>query len=466
MAFFCVVYFPSALSPLMSFFFFFCHCHPKPIVFTPYESQECDARLQFVSHRMVGSAGIAAFGRVRVLFRHNGVSEVVEVGDAVQLDSAIALLQSFPTVPKSYTALCTPTLAEVHGEVTSVASTVASGVLRQSKTVDFAWLEVETNSDVVLKKVLSAFPVHAKTVELICSGENTTELVEIFPTCGYIWINVAAKVSVGKVENQSEVGTTAVSMVAFEHFLLTVHRGSLVGYEDMGAYMELFVKSPASLGCPVPTVICSLVSGFVKEYRKELLPLLVDVDNVNEMVLEIQPSQCDQLDLLRRIDDLRHALSRVQASYFAKERVVQRLLLPFVRRTFMTSEPGVAARYQRLLSGILLSIERLRKGRDVLNMSSMSLVSGVSMRLLQHCYWMDYLNNVLTMMTLVSMPVCIIPGLFTMNVRVPFEGSEGHGPFYAVAIVTAAFFFFGMSYPAYLYLKFKSPDALVPVSQP
>ncbi|SCU68325.1 divalent cation transporter, putative [Trypanosoma equiperdum] len=406
---------------------------------------------------------VSEFGRSRVLYRRNGVSDVIEVGNTTELNDVIALLRSFSGVPKSYTTLVTPSLAELCEDAVGVERLWTSSAER-TELKDFAWLEVETESDEVMRQVLSAFPIHSKTSELVRSSENRVEVVEIFPSCGYVWVSIAAKGAASESSVPEDDEPVVVSLIAYEQFLITMHRKPLSGFEDMKAHMEMLVKSPASYGAPVPTAVCSLISGFVKEYQKELLSLLVDVDNVNELVLEIQPSECDQLDLLRRIDDLRHSLSRVQASYFAKERVLQRLLLPVVKRTFISSAVGVAARYQRMLSGLILSIERLRKGRDVLNMSSMGLVSGVSMRLLQRCYWMDYLNNVMTMMTLVSMPISIIPGLFTMNVRVPFEDSESFVPFYVIVAVTAGIFFLGMSYPVYLYLTFKSPGALVPTS--
>ncbi|KAG8344119.1 hypothetical protein TRVL_05053 [Trypanosoma vivax] len=400
-------------------------------------------------------------GRGRLLIRRNGLSEIVQIDNVCTLESAMGGLESFPAVPKSHTTLYVPSVAELYnGDETSVSSSKKAC----TSPVDFAWLEVESECDMFIDKVLSFFPIHPSTREDITDRENATEFVKIFSSCGYVWVNVAVKGATLALTESGQVNPVMVSMVAFERFLLTVIRRPHSCSEDGKAHMELILRTPTSHDSPVSTAVCSLIGTYVKEYQKELLSLLVDIDSVNELVLEIQPCRGDQVDLLRRIDDLRHTLSCLQASFSAKERVVKQLLLPVMRHMFVTSDPGVVSRYQRLLTVLLFSIERLRKGRDVLNMSSMTLVSGVSMRLLQRCYRLDYLNNILTRMTLVTMPMCIIPGIFTMNVRVPFERSEGYGAFLSVLIVTVLFFLLGMIHIAHVYFTFKSPGALIPPS--
>ncbi|KEG13902.1 putative zinc transporter [Trypanosoma grayi] len=409
---------------------------------------------------MRGGGGPTCLGKARLLLRRGGVLEAVHTYDVSELEKAIDLVRTFPFVPKSHKPLLVPSVAELYDAVQSDIDITN----KLARPTDFAWLEVESDDDAVIEKVLSLFPIHPSTKEDVKNRRNDTELTEIFPSCGYVSINVAAKAcskdSLGSVQDDPVM----VSMITFEHFLLTIRRRPIAGDDEMRAHVESMLSSPNSHAEPVSAIVCSLVSGFVKEHQKEPSSLLVDVDNVNEMVLQIQPSRCDQADLLRRIEDLRHRLSRVQASFLAKERLVQQLLLPVMRRIFITSEPNISSRYQRLLSGLLLSIERLRKGRDVLNLSSMSLVSGVSMRLLQHCYWMDFLNNVMTQMSLVTMPICILPGLFTMNVRVPFEESEGLSAFLVITAVTAIVFALGMAYPVYALFRYKPPGGLIPPS--
>ncbi|EKG01964.1 hypothetical protein TCSYLVIO_007021 [Trypanosoma cruzi] len=399
-------------------------------------------------------------GKIRLLVRRDGVSGPMQTYEISDLAEAMSAVQLLPFVPKSHKELILPSMAELYDEETDNMDIVDKNL----QPADFAWLELECDDDATIEKVISYFPIHSSTKEDVKSGRNDNDVAEIFPLCGYVCIHVAARHATQALLGDEGEEPVRVCMIAFERFLLTIFRSPVAGGDEVRAQMEFILSSLNPHTEPVSILVCSLITAFVKEYQKEPSSLLVEVDNVNELVLQIQPSQCDQMDLLRRIEDLRHRLTRVQTTFLAKERLIQQLLLPVMRRIFITADSGALSRYQRLLSGLLLSIEHLRKGRDVLNLSSMSLVSGVSMRLLQHCYWMDFVSTVLTEVMMVAMPVSIIPGLFTMNVKVPFQESKGLMTFSMIALVTALVFFVGMIKPLFLYIRHKPPGALVPPS--
>ncbi|KAH9600863.1 Mg2+ transporter protein [Trypanosoma melophagium] len=403
-------------------------------------------------------------GEARLLIRRNGTAEAIQKFASIEFEKVKDLIQTLPFAPINHKTLFVPSVAELYDDDDDDDAYNTDAVNKGDGPTDVAWLDIETDNEADLNRVLSFFPLHSFTKQNIRERTNTTERAEIFPSCGYVCINVAAKQESKNVIGLEQEETVIVSIIAFDQFLLTIHRKPFTGSEDLIAQMESISSSSASDSEPVSVFVCTLISSFVKEYQKEPSSLLVDVDNVNELVLQIQPSRCDQMDLLRRIEGLRHRLSHLQAAFLAKESLLLQLILPVMRRIFIAAEPSVVGRYQRLLSGLLLSIERLRKGRDVLNLSSMSLVGGVSMRLLQHCHWMDFLNHVMTQMSLVTMPICIIPGLFTMNVRVPFEESEGLTAFLVITAVTVLIFSAGMAYPVYVYFRYKPPGALVPPS--
>ncbi|RNF13825.1 putative zinc transporter [Trypanosoma conorhini] len=400
---------------------------------------------------------LTAAGKVRLLVRRDGVSGPTQTYNINELAAALNVLQTLPFVPKSHKELIIPSIAELYDTVDG--STDMAG--KKVQPVDFAWVELECDDDAAIDKVLNFFPIHSSTIEDVRNGTTGSEGAEIFPSCGYVSINADARHDNTTSLGDEEYAPVRVCMIAFEQVLLTILRKPLAGGEELRAQMESVLASPTSYAEPVSVSVCALVSVFVKEYQKEPSSLLVDVDNVNELVLQIQPSRCDHMDLMQRIQNLRHRLSRVQASFLAKERLIQQLMLPVMRHIFITADPSAASRYQRLLSGLLLSIERLRKGRDVLNLSSMSLVSGVCMRLFQHCYYMDFVSNVMTQMALITMPIGVIPGLFTMNVQIPFQENETIRPFCLITLVTIVAFAVGMINPLHTYFRFKPPGPLV-----
>ncbi|RNF00672.1 putative zinc transporter [Trypanosoma rangeli] len=400
---------------------------------------------------------LTAPGKVRLLVRRNGVLGPTQTYSTSELETALNVLQALPFFPISQKELIIPSIAELCDVVDNDTDTADKRV----QPVDFAWIEVECDDDVAIDKVLNLFPIHSSTIEDVRNGTNDREGAEIFPSCGYASISAEARHDTKTSLGDEEYEPVKVCMIAFEQVLLTIFRRPLAWGDELRAQMELILSSSTSYAAPVSISVCSLVSAFVKDYQKETSSLLADVDSVNEIVLQIQPSRCDHLDFMQRIENLRHRLSRVQASFLTKERLIQQLMLPVMRHIFITADPSAASRYQRLLSGLLLSIERLRRGRDVLNLSSMSLVSGVSMRLFQHCYYMDFVTNVMTQMALVTMPIGVIPGVFTMNVQVPFQEAETLLPFFMITLVTVVAFVVGIINPVNTYFRFKPPGALV-----
>ncbi|AIN99838.1 cation transporter, putative [Leishmania panamensis] len=209
------------------------------------------------------------------------------------------------------------------------------------------------------------------------------------------------------------------------------------------------------------SVVCSsLVSAIIAYLQKSVRVLLIEADQLDELVLQILPSRVDQDDMLVRIKSLRHLIALFHIDSLQKERVLKELLLPAMRRTPLSRSTPAVERYQRLLSSIRSTILKLRKSRDIVNRASMTLISGVSARLLSHCHFMDYLNHVQTQITVIVMPVTIIPNLFAMNVRVPFTDAETTTPFFCIVIITLMLLLAGVSPILYKFLMYKTPGAL------
>ncbi|KAG5474439.1 hypothetical protein LSCM1_03222 [Leishmania martiniquensis] len=224
---------------------------------------------------------------------------------------------------------------------------------------------------------------------------------------------------------------------------------------------------PTSPGCRAATaisIVCSsLVSAIIASLQQSTRARLIEADQLDELVLQILPSRVDQDDMLVRTKSLRHRIAFVHIDALQKERVLKELLLPAMRLTPFSRSSHAVERYQRALSSIRSMALHLRKGRDIANRASMTLISGVSARLLSHCNFMDYLNHVQTQIAVILMPITIIPNLFAMNVRVPFTDAETTTPFYCIVGITLGILVFSVMPIVCKFLMYKTPGALAPL---
>ncbi|KAG5499937.1 hypothetical protein GH5_04075 [Leishmania sp. Ghana 2012 LV757] len=222
--------------------------------------------------------------------------------------------------------------------------------------------------------------------------------------------------------------------------------------------------SPNSRVTTAISIVCSsLVSAIIAYLQQSTRARLIEADQLDELVLQILPSRVDQDDLLLRTKNLRHRIAFVHVDALQKERVLKELLLPAMRLTPLSRSAQAVERYHRSLSSIRSTVLHLRKGRDIVNRASMTLISGVSARLLSHCNFMDYLNHVQTQIAVILMPITIIPNLFAMNVRVPFTDAATMTPFFCIVGITLGILVLSVAPIVYKFLMYKTPGALAPL---
>jgi Mg2+ and Co2+ transporter CorA len=210
-------------------------------------------------------------------------------------------------------------------------------------------------------------------------------------------------------------------------------------------------------------VCSSLISAIIAYLQQSTRSMLMEADQLDELVLQIAPSRVDQDDMLVRMKSMRHLIAALHVDALQKERVLKQLLLPAMRQTPLAQSTQAIERYQRSLSSVRSTVIKLRKGRDIVNMASMTLISGVSARLVAHCNFMDYLNSVQTQIAVVVMPINVIPGLWATNVKVPWQDSTSKTPFWVLTGVTLGLMLLGLAFPLYKFFIYRTPKPLVPL---
>lgn len=353
------------------------------------------------------------------------------------IDELKSLLQPLPFFPKSGELLKSP------------------GTLGPQSEEPYVWIDMRMPTEAERAEVLSWLPVHVLTRRNVLKWA-ATDCLEYFPSQGYVFMSVTARQRPGSDEDP-----VVIIAILFDHVLVTFRSGAFPGEEDVGLNATSdAMRSGARMG--VPTLFSSLVSAVVLHIQSGAAGLLIEVDQLDELVLQVMPSKVDQDDLLSRIREMRGRVARFHKDMLLKERLLKQLLMPVLRETVVCRDILAVERYHRCLTLVRSAVEKLRKGRDTVNSSSMNLISGVSARLVQHCHWMDYLNHVQSQISLVVMPVAVIPGVWATNISVPFQNVASTLPFTLICVVTMSILLLGLVFPAFQYFKYKPPGALVP----
>lgn len=126
-------------------------------------------------------------------------------------------------------------------------------------------------------------------------------------------------------------------------------------------------------------------------------------------------------------------------------------------------EGEVVARYLHALTSTKLAIESIRRARDTINFSSMSVVSGVVAQLGELGHLTDYWNTLQAVIALLVMPVNIIPGIMSCNFTVPFENSTSKSIFWIIVAITLGLLLIGLAHPIYQYYRYKLPGSIAPL---
>lgn len=271
----------------------------------------------------------------------------------------------------------------------------------------------------------------------------------------------------GVRSKQELLPPVSIFVIAFDSVVVTISSDRYAGEAAVArcaVQLSASLRASPGLGRQAASFVFSaLLSALVAEMQGRLTGLLIEVDQLDELVLQVAPSRGDVKDMLTRMRQLRQRVAAMHVNFLYKERMVKQLLLPLMRHgSSLSSDAHAGVVYQRTLMTTRTAVRKLRKARDTINLSNMSMVSGVAARLSRHCHWMDYLNHVQGQIALVVMPVNVIPGLWAMNVRVPWETTTSFAPFIGITIVTVALLLVGVAVPVLRLFTYHSPGAVAP----
>lgn len=326
----------------------------------------------------------------------------------------------------------------------------------------FSWLHSSLPISLLRKWMLESF-----------SSDKVQDQLDFYPLYGCKLLRLTA---LHKDElSQSTSGLVTVSACVFDSAMISFRCGYLEEEEDLRLQLQRCYSRESIAAfpprCIISTVLSAAVSFSVEQLRqKVIIPLLIETNTVDELALAIRPAIEDEGDLLSRMRGCRRRIHITHLQLLHKEKLIQQLLSTSASsRTIVddaakTDEDGeVILRYLHALTLTRSTIENIRRGRDTINLASMSVMSGVVARLGQHCHWMDYLNTLQSQIALIVMPINIIPGIMSCNVRVPFEDTDTQSVFWIIVAITLGILFICLAHPFYHYFRYALPGSIAPL---
>ncbi|CAD2218822.1 hypothetical protein AGDE_11020 [Angomonas deanei] len=367
------------------------------------------------------------------------------------LRDARRLLTTFPSFPSASNPSSTRML-EDHGHDDSPEPIVERGP-------PLSWLCISNADTPAMEEVLSWLPLHDLTVRAVTGAPRTEDKVEYFPSYNYAFLTLIAP-SPRTSLFSSEDRTVTLYLIVFPSFLLCITGGYFAAEDEIGlAVLDITRGGAMNVGIVVAAYFSTILSNTQKVIRQRL----VEANDLDELVLQVMPSDIDVQDLHERMRQVRHRVSDLHLHLLMKQRILQILLLPVLQESTVCPNERVRKLYQALLNEHYKIADRVSRGKDTVNMSSLSLMCGVCARLVEHCHHMDYLNHVQSQISLIVMPINVIPGVFAMNVAVPWMSAESFKPFIGITVITIALFIIGMIVPFMNFFRYKSPGALAPL---
>ncbi|RNF18334.1 MGT2 magnesium transporter, partial [Trypanosoma conorhini] len=215
------------------------------------------------------------------------------------------------------------------------------------------------------------------------------------------------------LDTEDDDNTVVCSFACNEHFLLTMHAVPFLGLAEVLHQVKVggsrFVQESLPevreleannmLTVRASGVLCALVCFTCETYLPNPTGLISEVDCIDEMVMLVAPGKRDQSDLLRRIAVLRRRMSTENARLYLKEKLLQELMGPTMRTTFVSRDLGAVRAYREAFVELSQVLERMEVARDALNHVNLNFVNAVSMRMSQASAGFDYRMMVISQIT-------------------------------------------------------------------
>jgi Mg2+ and Co2+ transporter CorA len=167
------------------------------------------------------------------------------------------------------------------------------------------------------------------------------------------------------------------------------------------------------------------VDFVVESFLPDPTAVLSSADSVDELVLIMNTEHAiDKNDLLVRISCLRRRINSIKAKLLRKEFLLQQLVMPVMRQSFVAQRIDVIERYEHALSQVVDVAKRLKVATDVVHHANATFLSTIDLRMAQSSQTLSRKVEMLNTITTIVIPMNAIVAVFSMNVLVPYQNDQ------------------------------------------
>ncbi|KAH9599617.1 Mg2+ transporter protein [Trypanosoma melophagium] len=310
----------------------------------------------------------------------------------------------------------------------------------------FIWVDLQGSGMEQNRRVLQLlFPeMQVSQMEAVLASD-AEDVVELQPVRGQYLIGSLACArrrgrglsAIPAASEEAERDAVSCSFACSERCLVTVHAVPFVGLAELLRHVEVEGGREQKRKMPVSrescravevlrgsAVLCALICFACETYLPDPTSLISEVDCIDEIVMLVAPGKRDQADLLRRVSVLRRRMAAVNRQLYMKEKLLQELMGPTMRTTFVSRDPRAVCAYRETQGKLSQVLERLETARDTLNHVNLNFVNAVSMRMSQTSARLDRMMTVLSQISTVCLPANLLASIFGMNCKVAWVAAE------------------------------------------
>ncbi|ORC85725.1 MGT2 magnesium transporter, partial [Trypanosoma theileri] len=232
----------------------------------------------------------------------------------------------------------------------------------------FMWVDLQGTGMEQNRRVLQLlFPeMQSSQMEAVLDAD-AEDVVELQPVKGQYLIGSLACArgrgrglsSTSTADGDAEGDAISCSFACSERCLVTVHTAPFVGLAELLCHVEVEGGRKRQGRQPMgreshgavdilrgSAVLCALICFTCETYLPDPTSLISEVDCIDEIVMLVAPGKRDQADLLRRISVLRRRMAAVNRQLYMKEKLLQELMGPTMRTTFVSRDPRTVCAYR------------------------------------------------------------------------------------------------------------------------
>eukprot|EP01091_Cochliopodium_minus_P012445 TRINITY_DN3767_c0_g1_i2.p1 TRINITY_DN3767_c0_g1~~TRINITY_DN3767_c0_g1_i2.p1 ORF type:complete len:440 (-),score=96.22 TRINITY_DN3767_c0_g1_i2:2-1321(-) len=296
------------------------------------------------------------------------------------------------------------------------------------------WIDIQNVDEELMMEISTILNIHPLTVEDCTNDDPTREKHELFED--YLFVVLKEETN---VMNKDERVQHNINLLIFSSFIITLHTKPVSSITsvifNIGETNKKFLSPDWVMYC------------FLDVLTDSALERTNAINNeVNNIQSIISAFEVQERDTLKRIDIALKKLSSIRILIKGKKNFVGGLVLETKHDKRYISNITTKIYLRDVNDHIDFAIDSLKENEYILRQIRDSYLTALSLKLSDESTEMNNIMKRFTAVSTIMLPLTLIAGIFGMNIKVPFVGSETrhdnlHAFWIMMALMTAGSIF-------------------------